>query len=332
METIKDFLKNINYRLSSPFLFSFLISWLMCNWQIAVILLFYNDSQIKATGNTHYIPLINSYLNLTYSFIIPLIGAIGYTFVFPYINKFIKVYQTKVEIATEKDELKVRKGTSIPIEKYFSLLSSVNEKQDLLERIIASESITRGELEDIRNEKSQLEVQLVEQQIELTKQKTDNVTLHNFQNDFKLLDNLESIFKGAWICEFNVTKGGDLLDPHSDFESFYIKNDEYIANGSLRFSIKHIIKIESQALISFHKKKLDEQDSINVVTAIQVFNNLWVGYEKLSGGDVAFVRFYPKNSQPLYYPIFFHQKAFEDNIIFDNFKNYYFKQWRKRNK
>lgn len=89
----EDYLKSardlILERVSSPFIFSFVISWLISNYKIIMVIL---------TDQTDYylleykIWLVNEYINYCNSLIYPLIGATLYTFVYPFADRKITTF------------------------------------------------------------------------------------------------------------------------------------------------------------------------------------------------------------------------------------------------
>jgi hypothetical protein len=51
MENINEFIKNFRKRLSSPFFFSFIVSWVLANWKVTIALLWYNSDLYPKEGD-----------------------------------------------------------------------------------------------------------------------------------------------------------------------------------------------------------------------------------------------------------------------------------------
>ncbi len=147
MDKISQILDSIKERLSSPLLFSFAISWLFINWKITVALLWY-DPPASSAGHLSLIDYISVNTNNWTSIALPGIFAVAYTLLSPFIKSLISLYQTVNINWGEKWNLKISKGSKVPIEKYLTLRSSYAERTAALEKIIETESATITKLQD----------------------------------------------------------------------------------------------------------------------------------------------------------------------------------------
>ena len=308
METIKDFFKNINYRLSSPFIFSFVISWLFFNWQIPVSLFFYNHNLSQVECLQEYLDFIGKNINFCNSLLFPIFGALFYTFIYPYINKFIKDFHTEREVAAEKSELKIREGSSIPIDKYLSLRDSLVKKQQQLELIIKAESATQSNLENKINEVNTLSIENKEQRDRLGKAQIDLAKYEEMKKEFSEPENLESFFSGDWICEFFIDNGE--LTNDITFESFNIDNNKYVVKGKTEFKINYIQNVKFLNTLKFNKEPTAiPNKGNNIVTITKINDYLWVGLERLPGNIFSYVRYYPAIDKPKIFPKYINSKA-----------------------
>jgi len=97
---MNDILKQINLRLSSPFVFSFCIAWVFINWPIVVGLFWYTPANIKAFGHDTYKDLIRDHISLTYNLILPAVSAMAYMVVVPlfgYLNSVYLAFVKKIK-------------------------------------------------------------------------------------------------------------------------------------------------------------------------------------------------------------------------------------------
>ncbi len=301
METLKEFFKNVNYRLSSPFIFSFVVSWLICNWQIPIAIFFYNNELLKTEGSLHYIALVTKYLNWFHALLFPFVAALFYTFAYPYINKWIKDYQTTVEVKAEESEIEIRKGSSIPMDKYLTLRDSVVKKEKKLDEIIKQESSTRDQLSAKQDELHTVQIRNAELVDEANKAREVIADYNNLKKEYIQPETLAEFFKGTWVCEYNIVSPKDDRDHEIGFEPFYINKTEYLEKGAVKFSIQHIRYVPFLNTLTFHKNSLVERDSVIVVTITRVNEILWCGIEKLPTGITSHVRYYPKDKRPPYF-------------------------------
>jgi len=93
MDTVKDIFKDLKDRISSPFFSSFIISWMIFNYQIVIALLFYKQSELKADGYTSYLNLIKNCWDSRYMITYPLTAAVLYSV---FVKEFIKIIQTRI--------------------------------------------------------------------------------------------------------------------------------------------------------------------------------------------------------------------------------------------
>lgn len=132
--------KEFKERLSSPFIFSFILSWFIINWRIWIGLFFYDIEDLYRDGYHSFICLISTNIAWYSGLVKPLIGAFLYTFVYPYLRDFIYVFNTKRKKATDDEILEIRKNGSISVSKYIRLRDKYSERTKALQEIIDAES------------------------------------------------------------------------------------------------------------------------------------------------------------------------------------------------
>lgn len=151
MDKISDFFKNIKERISNPLFSSFLIAWIIFNWKIIIGLLFYNNQELKIDGYSSYIDFISKNLTGLNPFWLPLMVAILYTLVFPFIRNCILAFNSWIRAWGSRWILKLSKTGKIPVYKYVELREIYQKRTNLLEEVIEKESTYFKQYEQERN-------------------------------------------------------------------------------------------------------------------------------------------------------------------------------------
>lgn len=185
---MKDILDTIKDRLSNPFLISFAIAWLICNWQITVGLIWYNAENLNLMGYPSYLALIENYINYKFNVYWPLIIALGYTFVFPIFKVIVNYFNALLNRIDETNLLRISSKGSISTRKYLDLQktydTSIKELSDIIN--------TEGEL---KQENVKLEQILI----------TETAKVNHLQGEFTSLQSYSSgtRLNGLWNVEIN---------------------------------------------------------------------------------------------------------------------------------
>lgn len=146
MDNIKDIFRGINDRLSSPLLFSFLLSWLVFNWQVVLALLWYNTETIAGEGYT-LLEFVRENTNWQHSFWLPLLFAIVYTLAAPVVKNLINAFNAWNLKWGENWNLRISRGAKVPFEKFLKLREDFDERTKKLDDVISAESATLKDLE-----------------------------------------------------------------------------------------------------------------------------------------------------------------------------------------
>ena len=117
---------DLKERISNPLITSFLISFFFCNWKVWVCLFFESEHTVKAKGFDGYVEYLNCLLSIWSSLIFPLLIAVGYVFVFPYIRNCIRVFQARRITENNREINDIAKGGVVLIDFY------IKAKKDLL--------------------------------------------------------------------------------------------------------------------------------------------------------------------------------------------------------
>ena len=139
MEKVLEVYNNIKDRLSNPFVFSFICSWLVYNWRIPVALIRYDKSQFSGCGCHTIFDFISFELAKTNSFLFPLFFAFVYTISIPFIKNGVRIVSAHAQKWGENEEIKALDGGKIGVEKYLELRDNFKEKIKKLEDVAKEE-------------------------------------------------------------------------------------------------------------------------------------------------------------------------------------------------
>jgi hypothetical protein len=142
-EVISEFWGNVRDRLSNPFIFSFIIAWLILNWKIWLGLIWYNNQQITSVEN-----FVTGNLDAYQSLWSPLCYALGYTLIGPWLKAGISALNTLASLYSEKWNLSISKDGNVPMTKFLSFKNNYEERTRTLETIIKNENITAEQYEN----------------------------------------------------------------------------------------------------------------------------------------------------------------------------------------
>ncbi len=220
METVKDFFKQINIRISNPLIFSFIISWLVWNWKIVIVLIFYNEKFLNQDGYKSYLDFITKNTDKCYSFWCPIFFAVGYTFAFPFVSTGVKAFQTWIDKRSNDWNLSILKSGKIGIEKYMSLRESLDVRRDFIEKIIEKEGSNLVLLEEANDKINSLEHQLNENKLEHQRE------IKNYQQQRGILNT--ELLQGKWKMQtfMNNTVQNEYIVEVKDNYYYIIQNNK----------------------------------------------------------------------------------------------------------
>lgn len=141
MEKINELVNSIKERLSNPFIFSFLISWLIYNWKIPVGLFWYNQPELKTQGYNGTFDLISQEALTRSSFVYPLCFAIAYILFNPLIRNLIAAFNAWMTRWGSDLFYFVSKDSKISTSKFLALRDRYNNLNKDLENAIRDESL-----------------------------------------------------------------------------------------------------------------------------------------------------------------------------------------------
>ncbi|AXY78089.1 hypothetical protein D3H65_30660 [Paraflavitalea soli] len=188
MINVSEFFKEIEFRVKSPLISSFLIAWLVINWEVVFGVLLYSNEALVADGFKSKIDLVRQYSSVKYFFWMPLASALVYVFVFPFVRYGIQFFQAWVNKWGSSISLAISKNGSISLSKYMELRKDYSARTNILLELIEKESSFSN-----LNEELTKQVSIMKQE----KSKTENELTSLKEKSAK------KIFEGYWKLTFH---------------------------------------------------------------------------------------------------------------------------------
>lgn len=224
MDRIKDILNSIKDRISNPLIFSFLCSWAAINWQIMVALFWYDPKQIEAEGHKSIFEFIRSKNSAAYNFWIPLLIAIGYTFLMPLVKNLIRAFYSWVGKWGENWNLRIVKNGKISVDKYLGLRADYQKRTKELQDVIDQESAYLKDYSSLNDQ-----FRILQNNTNETTRQFNEVTYYIQQHQNVL------VLNGMWENSFEIENGG------RGREDVFIENGDYYvvdATGEKKLTFK----------------------------------------------------------------------------------------------
>lgn len=186
MEKLKDVFEELKNRTTSPFLVSFLISFLLYNWKIPVGL-FSSIETLKIDGFTSYIDLIEKTISKDHSIEYPIYSAIGYTLLYPFIKLIFTAAGTWAKKLSTDANIFLAKSGKIPINKYLVLRESYLQKEKQLEDVLSVDNqYVKNNLKQA-HEITELQNQVRKLNLDLQQQRNQYLTLNLLKVDGNII-------------------------------------------------------------------------------------------------------------------------------------------------
>lgn len=232
MEKLSETFENIKERFSNPLIFSFIVSWLICNWQITLTLVWHDLEEVKRMGFNDTYQFLRFQLCHNHNYITPIFVAIGYTFAFPFLRNLIRVVNAASELLGDKYTLKINKGASIPFEEYYKLDLKIKEREIKLSEMIQNAGELTGQiltLEQAGRDNDNIILDL-KKQIEILEDFKHKLTDNSFLDGYWTLqvkDDLNEHQARGWFVKDGkinlITE--EVKVPHYIISSFYYYKD-----------------------------------------------------------------------------------------------------------
>lgn len=156
MEKITDRLSevtnSIKERISNPFIFSFILSWLIWNWKITIGLFWLSNEQLQTLGYKSLFDLIALENSRCGSFKIPLITSIFITLALPLLRIIFSIVDAAITALGNTGYFWITKKGNISTERYIELREKSLKLHKQLQKVIDSESDYKLKYEEIVKE------------------------------------------------------------------------------------------------------------------------------------------------------------------------------------
>ncbi|RQP18585.1 MAG: hypothetical protein EAS52_05055 [Parapedobacter sp.] len=251
---MNDILKQINLRLSSPFVFSFCVAWVFINWRIVIGLFWYSGETISLFGYKSHYCLIHSNISFCRNLLFPVLSAIGYMAVVPGVNFVNAIYTTWVKKWQSRNVLKMAGNAYITYSKYSRMVKKTSERELQLSNMIETEESKHSEL------------------IEENKRLTNIISENSINNATDIKLSRSESLNGRWSAK-RIEKLGvrinsmkpDLMNLETDI---LIKNNAIIDSTSNEklATINGYLYAPHSLQVGIQFKILDGKDFLNLKT------------------------------------------------------------------
>lgn len=140
-------------RVFSPFIFSFVIAWLISNYKIIMVIF---TEQAESFVFDYKIQLIENYLEPFHGLLYPFLGACFYTFLYPFIDQKIAKFTLGRKMAMRDDKNEMEKAQLLTTEEVRAIhLRHFKIEQEYkveLEQARAAEGQLRTQIESLQGE------------------------------------------------------------------------------------------------------------------------------------------------------------------------------------
>lgn len=134
MERLSDIINSIKERITNPFVFSFILSWLVYNWQVSVAFL-WNDHD-----RFNLIEFVNTTATGWKCWVYPFGAALFYTFAAPAAMNIIRAFNAWIISWGNDWVFKISKESNVSTEKYLQLREDLKKNSDTISEMINTES------------------------------------------------------------------------------------------------------------------------------------------------------------------------------------------------
>ena len=187
LDDVKDFVKSFTDRFSSPLFGSFVISWLIINYEIPITLFFYKQNELMLDGYPSYLHVIWQQSSLWKFGILPIALALAYVIGYPFIKNGISILHAKADAWGGNWVIKATKGQKIDISKFLTLREELRSARLRVDELYEQDSGNILEISSLRERSKELEgiIEIKDQEVSSLKEPTDPKFLYGLW-DFKL--------------------------------------------------------------------------------------------------------------------------------------------------
>jgi hypothetical protein len=307
---------NAKTRINDPFIGTFICSWIVCNWN-NLALLFWGEGKAEERISAFYIYLSQTpFWEFNRLFFVPLLIALFYLFVFPWVSLLIKFFQhwaneklhqqavgRELTQITQKEELNKAKLRADPSKKFLSQIvqQEIDKKEEILEHVRqrserlkarvqeAKEALKEQEAkrkeQEAQTKSSQLDLEKKEKQAELDKIRfeTDSakaratLASHRFPSAYLLMSKIEASLKeDGFVVSLNTT--GKIVAALFGYDNFESLLDDKKFNNETLDQVKYVY-YDDELAKRLEQIVLDEDSENEDFSADMIFGHFEMLFE-----------------------------------------------------
>jgi len=210
MEKLSDILASVKERATNPFVFSFVISWLICNWRVTYALLWYDVNEVHREGFSTVFDFIEAQ---TFEYGRPIWIAVGYTFGLPIIKNISSVFASAINAGGSWLSFKISKDSPVSVDRYMNLRINLRRKEEQVADLINTEEKRNA----LYNESQK---QVIDIQAKLVDEQTQHLALKNVM--------VERHAENLRIFDFNLVQGRWTVDGIREGMIIHVKPDRTV--------------------------------------------------------------------------------------------------------
>ncbi|PPK92810.1 hypothetical protein LY01_02898 [Nonlabens xylanidelens] len=273
-EVVNNVLQSANERIKNPFIFSFVVAWFAMNWE-AIAIVFYSNESIDQR-----IVLANNHSDIYSTIIYPLLIALFYVIVLPYLMwstewliKKAKYERKRNHYKEKADDWQGRTFEAVAERKYENAragnaeLSELNSKieglNNELENSNTEAQILRSKVDDAQKMIISLRAELAENK---SVPREDYDLLINLDYQYNKFENSSS-FKNFEKLAVSVNKYNRIPNDYSD-----LAIQKYIANDIIKRDSSHddgfyfyYLTFKGEYFLKKYVKSLEDNDAIDLI-------------------------------------------------------------------
>lgn len=167
MDKLSDIIGSIRERAANPFFVSFILSWLVVNWEIPVALFWPDLSQMQSLHYNTIFEYIQFILSKPDSFWLPVGLAAGYTILSPVVWNIVRWFNAWTTKWGNSWVFGMSKGSKVSFEHYYELMHENTEKGKRLDEMIDKQNELRDQRDTANNKADNLEKKLKAKEVEV---------------------------------------------------------------------------------------------------------------------------------------------------------------------
>lgn len=260
MKKIQEILDQFNERFSNPFIFSYVLSWIVFNWKIVVALLWYDSLQIKLSGANSIFDFIEINSDMERGVLYPLIGAFAYTFGMPIFRNLVRASNSWASKWGTNWSLNILKNGQISVNKYLQLRDEYQERTKILSDVILKESEYLERFSALETENLGIKDRV-------------NELSRNLQNSDKIINNFSNsrLLDGRWEIIFKDDQGEEirktiLIENSRYFEitSYNVKQEIYYVKDFFYQEVYNSLCFVLQSVIKENEKQISKYEVVKL--------------------------------------------------------------------